>query len=90
MATLTIRNIDASVKLQALEVIKQHGLTAQTTLESFLRRIVADHAQKEDSCFCHDLELSTEVQQDLKDALSGKVAYSSCKDTPELFAKLGI
>lgn len=90
MATLTIRNIDASVKMQAMEIIKQHGLTAQTTLESFLRRIVADHAQKEDSCFCHDLELSSEVQEELKEALSGKVAYFTCKDTPELFDKLGI
>lgn len=90
MATLTIRNIDSSVKLQAMEIIKQHGLTAQMTLESFLRRIVADHAQKEDSCFCHDLELSNEVQQDLQDALAGNVAYTSCKDTAELFAKLGI
>ena len=90
MATLTIRNIDPAVKSQAMEIIKQHGLTAQITLESFLRRIVADHSQGEDTCFCHDLELRNEVKQDLQDALAGKTAYSSCSDTVELFDKLGI
>lgn len=90
MATLTIHNIDPVLKAEAMEIMKQHGMTAKTTIESFLRRIVSDHRQAEDSCFCHDLELSDETKQDLESALDGRITYVSCNDTDDLFKKLGI
>ena len=90
MATLTIHNIDPALKTEAMEIMKQHGMTVKATVESFLQRIVNDHRQAEDTCFCHDLELNNDTKNDLMDAKEGRVTYTTCKDTDELFKKLGI
>jgi len=90
MATLTIHKIDPALKAEAMEIMKQHGMTARATFESFLRRIVSDHRQAEDSCFCSVLELNEETRQDLMAAKEGRVEYTSCKDTDDLFNKIGV
>lgn len=90
MATLTIHNIDPGIKSAAMEIMKLHGLTAKDTISSFLTKIVNDHRQKSDVCFCCNLELNEETKKDLSAAKHGKVAYTSCKDTDDLFKKLGI
>jgi antitoxin component of RelBE/YafQ-DinJ toxin-antitoxin module len=90
MATLTIHKIDPALKAEAMEIMKQHGMTARATFESFLRRIVSDHLQTEDTCFCRELELNEETRKDLMAAKAGRVEYTECKDTDALFNKLGI
>ena len=90
MATLTIHNVDPALKFEAMEIMRQHGMTAKDTISAFLQKIVTDHRQDADACFCRDLELSAETGQDLADAKSGRVKYTTCKDTDELFKRLGI
>jgi len=90
MSTLTIHNIDPGLKAAALEIMKQHGLTARDTISSFLAKIVNDHQQNNDFCFCSNLELNEETRKELAAAKSGKAAYTRCKNTTELFNKLGI
>jgi antitoxin component of RelBE/YafQ-DinJ toxin-antitoxin module len=90
MATLTIHNVDPALKDEAMEVMRQHGMTAKDTISAFLHKIVNDHRLDADVCFCRDLELSAETRQDLEDAKAGRVKYTACKDTDELFKRLGI
>lgn len=90
MATLTIHNVDPALKAEAMEIMRQHGMTAKDTIAAFLHKIVTDHRQDADACFCRDLELSAETGQDLEDAKAGLVKYTVCKDTDELFKRLGI
>jgi antitoxin component of RelBE/YafQ-DinJ toxin-antitoxin module len=90
MATLTIHNVDPALKTEAMEIMRQHGMTAKDTISAFLYKIVNDHRQDADSCFCRDLELSAETRRDLEDAKAGRVKYTACKDSDELFKKLGI
>jgi antitoxin component of RelBE/YafQ-DinJ toxin-antitoxin module len=90
MATLTIHNVDPVLKAEAMEIMRKHGMTAKDTISAFLNKIVSDHRQDADSCFCLDLELSAETRQDIEDAKSGRVTYTACKDTDELFKRLGI
>jgi len=90
MASLTIHNIDPSLKSAALEIMKQHGMTAKDTISAFLDKMVSDHRKTGDSCFCCNLELNKETKRDLREAKTGKVHYTSSDDTDELFAKLGI
>jgi antitoxin component of RelBE/YafQ-DinJ toxin-antitoxin module len=90
MASLTIHNIDPSIKSAAMEIMKQHGMTAKDTISAFLGKMVSDHRITGDSCFCSNLELNEETKRDLIEAEAGKVRYTSCKNTDELFAKLGI
>jgi antitoxin component of RelBE/YafQ-DinJ toxin-antitoxin module len=90
MASLTIHNIDPSLKSAAMEIMKQHGMTAKDTISAFLGKMVNDHRKSGDACFCSNLELNEETKRDLREAESGKVNYISCKNTDELFSKLGI
>ena len=90
MASLTIHNIDPGIKSAAMEIMKQHGMTAKDTISAFLGKIVSDHRKTGDSCFCSDLELNEETKRDLREAKAGKVHYTACNTTDELFAKLGI
>jgi len=90
MASLTIHNIDPSLKSAAMEIMKLHGMTAKDTISAFLGKMVNDHRKSEDSCFCCNLELNEETKQDLQDAKAGKISYTSTKSTDELFSKLGI
>jgi antitoxin component of RelBE/YafQ-DinJ toxin-antitoxin module len=90
MASLTIHNIDPSLKTAAMEVMKQHGMTARETISAFLGKMVNDHLKDEDRCFCGDLELNEETKRDLLEAKAGKVRYTTCKNPDELFSKLGI
>ena len=90
MASLTIHNIDPSLKSAAMEIMKQHGMTAKDTISAFLNKIVNDHRKAGDSCFCCNLELNEETKRDLREAKAGKIHYTSCNNTDELFAKLGI
>jgi antitoxin component of RelBE/YafQ-DinJ toxin-antitoxin module len=86
MASLTIHNIDPALKHEALAIMKEHGMTARATVESFLRRIVTDH-QRGDRCFCHDLEPNEETRRALAetDAGEGLVRFNSVED---LFAHM--
>ena len=90
MASLTIHNIDPNLKSAAMEIMKQHGMTAKDTISAFLCKIVNDHQKPGDSCFCCDLELNEEAKRDLRDAMAGNARYTSCNNTDELFGKLGI
>ena len=90
MASLTIHNIDPNLKSAAMEIMKQHGMTAKDTISAFLGKMVNDHRKGDDSCFCCNLELNEETKRDLLEAKSGKVRYTSCKTSDELFTKLGI
>jgi antitoxin component of RelBE/YafQ-DinJ toxin-antitoxin module len=90
MASLTIHNIDPHLKSAAMEIMRQHGMTAKDTISAFLGKIVNDHRKIGDSCFCCNLELNEETKRDLHEAIAGKVHYTSCNNTDELFAKLGI
>jgi len=90
MASLTIHNIDPGIKTAAMEIMRQHGMTAKETISAFLGKMVNDHRKSGDTCFCSNLELNEETKCDLREAEAGKVSYTSCKDTDELFAKLGI
>jgi antitoxin component of RelBE/YafQ-DinJ toxin-antitoxin module len=90
MASLTIHNIDPNLKSAAMEIMKQHGMTAKDTISAFLGKMVNDHRKAKDSCFCCNLELNEETKRDLREAKAGKTRYTACKDTDELFAKLGI
>lgn len=89
MASLTIHNIDPSLKSAAMEIMRQHGMTAKDTISAFLGKMVNDHHKSGDACFCSNLELNEETKCDLREAEAGKVHYTSCKNTDELFAKLG-
>lgn len=89
MATLTIHNIDPAIKTAALKIIKGHGLTARSAMSAFLAKVVHDHEAKE-SCFCCDLEFNDETANDLLAAKNGTTQYVECKDTDDLFRKLGI
>jgi antitoxin component of RelBE/YafQ-DinJ toxin-antitoxin module len=89
MATLTLHDIDPALKADAMAVMKRHGLTASHIISAFLRKIVSDH-ESGSRCFCCDLEPSQETIKDLEDAKAGKVKYTACKDTNDLFSKLGI
>lgn len=90
MATLTIHNVDPVLKVEAMEIMRQHGMTAKDTISAFLQKIVTDHRQDADTCFCRELELNAETGQDLMDARAGRVRYTVCTDTDELFKRLGI
>jgi len=90
MASLTIHNIDPSLKSAAMEIMRQHGMTAKDTISAFLGKMVSDHRKTGDNCFCSNLELNEETKRDIREAEAGKVLYTSCKNTDELFAKLGI
>lgn len=90
MATLTIHNIDPDIKSAAMEIMKQHGMTAKETISAFLGKMVSDHRKTGDCCFCSNLELNDETKRDLREAKAGKVRYAACNNTDELFAKLGI
>jgi len=90
MASLTIHNINPSLKSEALEIMKLHGMTARDTISAFLGKLVNDHRIAEDGCFCCNLELNEETKQDLMEAKTGKVSYTACDNTDDLFAKLGI
>jgi len=90
MATLTIHNIDPDIKSAAMEIMKQHGMTAKETISAFLGKIVSDHRKTGDSCFCFNLEMNEETKRDLREAKAGKVRYTACNSTDEFFAKLGI
>ena len=90
MASLTIHNIDPSLKTAAMEIMKQHGMTAKDTISAFLNKIVSDHRKTGDTCFCCDLELNDETRHDLMEAKAGKIRYTSCNNTDDLFSKLGI
>ena len=90
MASLTIHNIDPSLKSAAMEIMRQHGMTAKDTISAFFGKMVNDHHKSGDACFCSNLELNEETKRDLLEAEAGKVRYTSCKNTDELFAKLGI
>ena len=90
MASLTIHNIDPSLKSAAMEIMKQHGMTVKDTISAFLGKMVNDHGKAGDNCFCSDLELNEETQRDLRNAKAANVRYTSCKNSDELFEKLGI
>lgn len=90
MASLTIHNIDPSIKSAAMEIMKQHGMTAKDTISAFLGKMVNDHRKTGDNCFCCNLEMNEETKHDLREAKAGKVHYTVCNNTDELFAKLGI
>ena len=64
MASLTIHNLDPALKSEALAIMKEHGMTARATVESFLRRIFTDN-QRGERCFCHDLEPNEETRRAL-------------------------
>jgi len=70
--------------------MQQHGMTAKDTISAFFRKIISDHRQDADNCFCRGLELNDETMGDLEDARNGKVSYTECKDTDDLFQRLGI
>lgn len=89
MATLTIHNIDPKMKAAALKILKGHGMTARAALSAFLAKVVHDHEGNE-PCFCCNLELNEETRKDLADAKAGRVQYVECKDTDDLFKKLGV
>ena len=89
MASLTIHNIDPSLKSAAMDIMKQHGMTARETISAFLGKMVND-LKVGDRCFCSDLELNEETKRDLLDAKAGKVHYTKCKNADDLFSKLGI
>lgn len=89
MASLTIHNIDPALKNAALKIIKGHGLTAKSAMSAFLAKVVHDHDANE-SCFCCDMEMNDETTKDLLAAKSGSTQYVECKDTDDLFRKLGI
>ena len=90
MASLTIHDIDPSLKSAAMEIMRQHGMTAKATISAFLGKMVNDHRKSGDACFCSDLELNEETKRDLREAKADKVSYTVCKNTGELFEKLGI
>lgn len=90
MASLTIHNIDPRLKTAAMEIMKQHGMTAKDTISAFLGKMVNDHRKAGTGCFCCNLELNEETKHDLLEAKAGKIDYTSCNNTDELFAKLGI
>ena len=90
MASLTIHNIDPDIKSAAMEIMKQHGMTAKETISAFLGKMVSDHRKAGDSCFCSNLEMNDETKRDLREAKAGKVHYTACNNTDELFATLGI
>lgn len=89
MASLTIHNIDPALKSAALKIIKGHGLTAKSAMSAFLAKVVHDHNANE-SCFCCDMEMNDETAKDLLAAKEGSTQYVECKDTDDLFKKLGI
>jgi antitoxin component of RelBE/YafQ-DinJ toxin-antitoxin module len=90
MATLTIHDFDPELKSEALKIMKQHGMTAKDTVSAFFQKIISDHRHDVDNCFCVNLELNDETMRDLENARSGKVAYTECKNTDDLFQRLGI
>ncbi len=71
MASLTIHNIDPVLKSEAMAIMRQHGMTARATVESFLRRMVNDHRAGE-RCFCHDLEPNEETRRALAASAAGE------------------
>ena len=89
MATLTIHNIDPEIKAAAMKILKGHGMTARGAMSAFLTKIVHDH-EANTPCFCCDLELNEETRKDLAEAKAGNVQYVECKNTDDLFKKLGI
>ena len=90
MSTLTIHDFDPELKAEALKIMRQHGMTAKDTISAFFQKIISDHRRDADTCFCRDLELNEETASDLEDAKSGKVTYTECKNTEDLFQRLGI
>jgi antitoxin component of RelBE/YafQ-DinJ toxin-antitoxin module len=90
MASLTIHNIDSGLKTAAMEIMKNHGMTAKDTISAFLAKIVSDHSKKPGTCFCCDLELNDETKKDLREAKAGNIRYTACSNPDELFSRLGI
>ena len=78
---MTIHNLDPALKHEALAIMRQHGMTARATVESFLRRMVSDHRAGE-RCFCHDLEQNEETRQALTatDAGEGLTRFDSVEE----------
>lgn len=70
MATLTISGLDPTLKHEAAEILKSHGMTAKSAISAFLRSVVTEH--KEGRCFCHDLEVNEETRQVLDEADRGE------------------
>ena len=77
MATLTISELDPTLKHEAAEILKSHGMTAKSAISAFLRSIVTEH--KEGRCFCHDLEVNEETRRVLEESDRGENvrSYSS-------------
>jgi len=70
VATLTIHGLDESLKHEAAQILKIHGMTAKSAVSAFLRSVVTEH--KEGRCFCHDLEVNTETRQVLEESERGE------------------
>jgi len=70
MATLTVHGLDPVLKHEAVEILKEHGMTAKSAISAFLRSIVTEH--KEGRCFCHDLEVNEETRQVFEKADRGE------------------
>jgi antitoxin component of RelBE/YafQ-DinJ toxin-antitoxin module len=87
MATLTIHGLDQTLKNEAAEILKSHGMTAKSAISAFLRSVVIEH--KEGRCFCHGLEVNDESLRVFKETDRGE-NMNHCKDVEDLFLKLGL